>query len=258
MGSKYAGKKLSAEEAKAFVDDLYRRVGERWEKKVMRSEFMVRLGKGELPMSTIRIFFKNWGAYTIEVNTAIAASYLKHLTFFKRQRDLMGPFGLKIADEFIHPKPPGHYLVMMQTAAAMGIKEEEVFLEPMLPKFRGKIDFFRTLLYEGTIAEFWSASSGEEVIGLWSGAWFDALTKRYGFTPEQAIYFSTHHEADLKEHEGGVMGHGQFNRIVLQRLLESGEVDERNGYGMEYCAFTFVDLHSALQEAALEAARELG
>jgi len=79
----------------------------------------------------------------------------------------------------------------------------------------------------------------------------------YGFTRDQAIYFATHYEADLEEHEEGVMGHGQFNRTVLQRLLEDGIAEERPTYGMEYCAMTSVDLHAVMQKTAMDEAERL-
>ncbi len=79
------------------------------------------------------------------------------------------------------------------------------------------------------------------------------LPAHYGLTPEQAIYFSTHEEADLKEHEGGVMGHGSFRRLVLQRLLEDGMAEVRTGYSLEYCGMTAVDLHGAILQAVLNA-----
>jgi len=147
------GIKMSAADAKRAVDELYGMVADRWEKKVNGTPFMMRLREGKLPRKVLQVFFRNWGAYTIEVNTLVASSYHKHLTFFKRHRDLMGPMGEKIADEFIHPKPPGHFLVMLQTAKALGLTEEEVFNQSMLSEFRGKIDFLREILYEGTVAE---------------------------------------------------------------------------------------------------------
>src|SRR5512142_2581497 len=104
--------KLSSAEAKAYLDRVNAKVVRRWEERVTHSEFMKELVTGKLPVPVIRLFFQNWGAFTIEINTLIAASYHKHLGFFKRHTDLLGPFGAKIADEFIHPKPPGHVLVM--------------------------------------------------------------------------------------------------------------------------------------------------
>ena len=87
-----------------------------------------------------------------------AASYHKHIHFFRRHRDLMAPMAQKLADELIHPQPPGHVHVVLKTAAALGIAEEEVFLSPMLAEFRAKIDFKRAILWEGTVAEFYAAA----------------------------------------------------------------------------------------------------
>ena len=248
---------MDKKQAEAYVNELYRKAAARWQEKVTESPFMQQLVTGKLPIETIRLFFRNWGAWTIEINTLIACSYHKFLPFFKKNRDLMGPMGAKIADEFIHPKPPGHFLVMMQTAAALGLKEEEVFNQPMLSEFRAKIDFMRSILYEGTSAEWYAGIVTEESIGHWAATWFEALTTHYGLTKDQAIYFSTHHEADLEEHEEGVMGHGQFNRVVLQRLLEDGMAHERHTFGMEYCALTSVDLHAVMQRAPFEEAERL-
>jgi pyrroloquinoline quinone (PQQ) biosynthesis protein C len=137
------GKQRGAQEARAIVDELYRKVTERWEVRVNRTPFMQQLMAGKLPMKVLQTFFRNWGAYTIEINTLAACTYHKHLTFFKKHRDLMAPLGEKIADEFTHPKPPGHFLVMLQTAKAFGLTEEEIFSTPMLSEFRAKIDFMR-------------------------------------------------------------------------------------------------------------------
>jgi pyrroloquinoline quinone (PQQ) biosynthesis protein C len=248
------GEKLTWAAAKSFVDELYGRVAARWEERVNRTPFMTQLVAGKLPLNVLKTFFRNWGSYTIEINTLAACSYQRHLTFFKTHRELMGPLGEKIADEFIHPKPPGHFLVMLQTARALGLTEEEIFSQPLLAEFRGKIDFMRGVLNEGTAAEWYGSITTEEQIGHWSAACYKALTTHYGFSRDQAIYFATHYEADLEEHEEGVMGHGSFNRLALQRLLESGMASERPTYGVEYCAMTSVDLHGLMLRAGFEAA----
>ena len=53
------GKKRSAQDAKAIVDELYRRVKERWETKVNQTPFMQQLMTGKLPMKVLQIFFRN-------------------------------------------------------------------------------------------------------------------------------------------------------------------------------------------------------
>jgi pyrroloquinoline quinone (PQQ) biosynthesis protein C len=246
------GVKMSPTAAKAFVDGLNKKIIQRWDERVTKGQFMGRFVEGKLSLSAIRLFFKNWGNFTVEINTLIAASYHKHIGFFKRHPDLLGPLGAKIADEFIHPKPPGHVLVMLQTAEAFGLTKDQILREPMLPEARAILDFKRGLLWEGTVAEWWFSMLTEEPIGHWAATWFKTLTTKYGFNSQQAIYFSTHEEADLKEHDDGVMGHGSFNRIVMQRILEDGYADTREGYNLEYCATAAVDLYGVMHRAAVE------
>jgi pyrroloquinoline quinone (PQQ) biosynthesis protein C len=242
-----------AQQAKRQVDDHYKKVAKRWQERVTDAPFMTQLRTGTLPEKALKLFFKNWGSYTIEINTLEAASYHKHIAFFRKHRDLMGPMAAKLADELIHPEPPGHVHVVVETAKALGITEDEIFLAPMLAEFRAKLDFKRSILWEGTVAEFYAAGATEERTGYWSAEFFKALTTRYGLTREQAVYFSTHEEADLEEHEG-VMGHGSFRRLVLQRLFEDGMATVRPGYSLEYCGLTAVDLHGVCLQAALDAA----
>jgi pyrroloquinoline quinone (PQQ) biosynthesis protein C len=245
--------KMSRQDAKSYVDGIYQQVADRWRQRVSNSQFMKGLVTGKLSKEAFRIFFKNWGAYTIEINTLEAASYHKHIHFFRKHRDLMAAMADKLADELIHPTPPGHVHVVMETAKALGITEDEIFVSPMLAEFRAKIDYFRAIVWEGTVAEFYAAGATEEQFGHWAGEVFTALTTHYDLTPQQAVYFSLHEEADTREHEGGIMGHGSFRRMVLQRLLEDG-AEVRPGYTLEYCALSSIDLHGVILEAALNAA----
>jgi hypothetical protein len=48
------------------------------------------------------------------------------------------------------------------------------------------------------------------------------------------------------------MGHGSFNRLVMQRILEDGYADTREGYNLEYCAIAAVDLYGMMHRAAAE------
>src|SRR6266446_667504 len=240
------------DQAGEYVNEHYRKVAARWRARVTDSPFMQQLRAGTLPREALTTFFKNWGSYTIEINTVEAASYHKHISFFRKHRDLMARMAEKLADELIHPKPPGHVHVVVETAKALGITEDEIFLAPMLAEFRAKLDFKRSLLWEGTIAEFYAAGATEEQTGYWSADFYKALTTHYGFSRQQAVYFSTHEEADLKEHDQGVMGHGSFNRMVMQRILEDGYADVREGYTLEYCAIASVDLYGVMHRAAAE------
>src|SRR5918995_5290789 len=168
--------KMNGEEAKAYVDGIYQKVAERWRERVSRSPFMKALVTGTLSKEAFRVFFKNWAAYSIEINTLEAASYHKHIHFFRKHRDLMTAMAQKLADELVHPKPPGHIHVVLHTAKALGIAEDEIFVAPMLAEFRAKIDYFRAIVWEGTVAEFYAAGATEEQFGHWAGRVFKALT----------------------------------------------------------------------------------
>ncbi|MBI1994815.1 MAG: hypothetical protein HYS67_10545 [Deltaproteobacteria bacterium] len=212
------GEKMSPQEAKAYVDYLYARMYEHWKQKIQNGPFMTQL---------------------------------------RHHFDLLGPFCAKIADELISPKPPGHVLVLLKTAAAMKLTPKEVLEDAYLPEARAINDFCHKIFIDGSIIELWGLHVFEESLAHWSGEWFRALTTHYKFTKEQAVYFSTHEEADLEPHalgQGGeeAMGHGAFNRTVLQRALEDGKVEFRAGYSMEYCALTMVDLHAQMKRAAID------
>src|SRR5678809_1553895 len=152
------GVKMSSADAKAYIDQLNRKVIERWQERVTRGPFMSKFLEGTLPRSAIKLFFKNWGNFTVEINTLVSVSYHKRIGFFKRHPDLIGPLGSKIADEFIHPQPPGHVLVMLQTAEAFGLTKDQILREPMLPECRAILDFKRQLMWEGTCLLYTSPS----------------------------------------------------------------------------------------------------
>lgn len=251
-----AGERLSETDAKAYVDYLYSTLYKAAYEKIHNGSFMIQLRDGTLPMPVMRQFFKNWGHFSLEVNALNAVSYYTHLPFFVRHFDLLGPFCAKIADELISPRAPGHVLVLLQTADAMGLSRKEVLEDPYLPAARAINDFCHKIFIDGSIVELWGLHVFEESLSQWSGEWFTALTRKYGFTKEQAVYFSTHEEADMDTHKLGesgeeALGHGAFNRSVLTRALQES-VEFRAGYSMEYCALTMVDLHAQMKQAALD------
>jgi pyrroloquinoline quinone (PQQ) biosynthesis protein C len=253
----HPGEKMNSSEARIYVDYLYDKMYEHWKEKIDNGAFMTQLRSGKLPMPVLRQFFKNWGRFSLEVNALNAVSYHTHLAFFTHHFDLLGPFCAKIADELISPKPPGHVLVLLKTATAMKLSRAQVLEEPYLPEARAINDFCHKIFLDGSIAELWGLHVFEESLSHWSGQWFKALTSHYAFSEDDACYFSTHEEADMETHslgEGGeeAMGHGAFNRTILQRVLEEGRVEFRAGYSMEYCALTMVDLQAQMKRAAME------
>ena len=250
-----AGEKLSAQEAKAYVDYLYSAGSQASHERIHNGPFMTQLRDGTLPLPVIRQFFKNWGHFSMELNGLDAVSYYTHLPFFVRNFELLGPFCAKVADKLISPKAPGQVLVLLQTAEELGLSRKEMLEDPLLPAARAINDFCHKVFIDGSIAELWGLHVFEESLSLWMGEWFTALTTKYGFTSEQAIYFSTREEAgresqNLRAGDDGVSGSG-FNRTVLERVLQE-KIEFRAGYTIEYCALTMIELHARMEQAALD------
>ena len=238
-------------EAKAYVDQLYDQLHGHWEQKIGQGPFMSRLREGRLPLPCLRRFFKDWGMFSIEVVALNAVSYYVHLPFFVRNYDLLPAFTEKIAEELVEPTPPGHTLILLETAAALGLSRQEVLGAPASAAGRAISDYCRRIFQDGSIIELWALHVYEETLGLWSKQWAEALTAHYHMTKRQAVYFTAHAEADLVQHDGR-MGHGPLNRIILQRILEQNMTAGKLGYDLKYCACTMVDLQSLMENYAIE------
>jgi len=238
------------EQAKQHIDNLYDRMLERARGIIPTSRFMSALSTGTLPSNALQLFWLNWHGFVAEINNFVQLSYQFHLGFWKENIDLMAPLADRIADEIVHPKSPGHLLLVWKQGEVFGVTREQMLSYPMLPACRILLDWHKGLIYEGTMAEFWSSAVWEEYVGYWARDFRGALLKN-GYREEQLVYFRTHEEADLKEHEGTI-GHGMFTRIALQRMLEKGMADFRPGYSPEYCALTSLDLFRLFLDAAFE------
>ena len=242
---------MEPSEAKACVDHLYDQLHGHWERKISQGPFMSRLREGHLPLPCLRRFFKDWGMFSIEVVALNAVSYYVHLPFFVRNYDLLPAFTEKIAEELVSPTPPGHTLILLETAEALGLSRQEVLGEPASAAGRAISDYCRRIFQDGSIIELWALHVYEETLGLWSKQWAEALTAHYHMTKRQAVYFTAHAEADLVQHDGR-MGHGPLNRMILQRILEQDMTTGKLGYDLQYCASTMVDLQSLMENHAIE------
>jgi pyrroloquinoline quinone (PQQ) biosynthesis protein C len=228
------GDRRSPEEARAIVDALYDLAAKRWDERVTRGQFMQALVDGSLPLGAIQLFWKNWYGFVSEINNLNGIIFQRFGGWFKLHPDLLAAYSDKIADELIHPTPPGHIQIVLQQGNEFGLSNEDMIHCRMLPVCRAWLDWARGIAYEGSMVERWAFHAGEEQIGYWSRAWREALLGKYGFTEDRVLYFRTHEEADLEVHEGGVMAHGTFNRRVLQALLEEGNVITRPGLPLDY------------------------
>ena len=242
-------RRVPADEAKQIAGQIRAYLLEEAKEKVGGSAFMRRLEAGEISKSTLQQFWLNWHSQVWDINNLILAAYHSFTPFFKKNLDLLPLFADKVADELIQPRPPGHILVVWQQGEMFGLTREQMVHATVIPECRALMEWHRGLLHEGTMIEFWAAISYEEYTGYWSGAFGRALIDRYGY--KEAPYFRIHEEADLKEH-GGVMGHAQFNWMVLCRMLEQGEARFRPGFSVQYCIDTELSLRRNLLNACAE------
>ena len=258
VGNKLAmGTVLSPKDAKAYVTAIKDELFELADRKVTKGQFMQELSNGKLPKETLKVFWLNWHGFVAEINNFIQVGYQRHLGFFKQHIDLLTFYADKVADELIHPKPPGHLLTVWKQGEIFGLTRDEMIQYEMLPTCRVLNEWHRGLIYEGTMLEFWSAILWEEFVGHWARQFREGLMKQ-GYSNDQAPYFTTHEEADLVEHEGGVMAHGEFNRVVCERMLSTGYVECRPGNSPRYAALTSIELFALFLDTTYAAGQKQG
>ena len=217
-----AVRRYSPDEAQAVVDRLRQIADEGFRRQVFAHPYMQELMAGMLSMSKIRGFFLNWYRFALEINTVKSEAYNHFLPFLERHPDCYDLFTTQIADELIHPGPGGHVKMLHRTGQALGLSLEELVEHKLIPEARALVDCRVRLWREGPMAEAWASSMSEGPIGVWLGMWHEALTRHYGLSEDDAIYFSKHYEADTQVHEEGVMAHGEGNGYVLRKILEDG------------------------------------
>jgi pyrroloquinoline quinone (PQQ) biosynthesis protein C len=223
------------------VEQAWNSMAERYRSLILGHPLFEDLKRGVLPREVIATFVRHWYTFALEVNSSMVWSLSKDLDFIRTQPDLEALTAEKIVDEFCHPRPGGHIRTVEKVAATLGIPHEEMACANLLPGLRAWLDYFVTMSIEAPYAEFGAMYLCEEMFGHLAAIWYDALTTHYGFSEDQAEYFSTHHVADLMEHEGTI-GHGEFNKIALQRALDIGYGGERPGWGVEYMAVIGLEL----------------
>jgi pyrroloquinoline quinone (PQQ) biosynthesis protein C len=252
------GKKLSASQATAFTDAIKHRMYARWNEKIFGGAFMRDLEAGRLPFEIIRLFWKNWYSYPVEINNFHLIIYQRHQGFFARQRDLLAPYVGKISDELVNPTIPGHIQVLIKQGEAFGVTLDEMINCEVFAECRALTEFARGLVYEGSMIEWWARSLNEEMFGHWARRWRQALLEKYQLKEADLHYFQVHEEADLHEHEDGLMAHGQVARIVFERMLQDGLTWSRPGWGAEYCCLTNADYVALFHDGIYQHAKRLG
>jgi hypothetical protein len=128
----------------------------------------------------------------------------------------------------------------------------------VFPECRALTEFGRGLVYEGSMIEWWARSLNEEMFGHWSKRWRQALLEKYKFKDSDLHYFQVHEEADLHEHEDGLMAHGEVARKVFETLLQDGLTWFRPGWSPEYCCLTNADYVAMFHDGIYQHSREMG
>jgi len=230
----FSGKKLSPAEADAVIADLksyLMDIADRW---LLKGRFHSDMGNGTLPMEAIKVFWQNWHGFVAEINNFHGVAYQRHLPFFKRHPELQKHFAAHVADEMIHPTPPGHIQIVLEQGRNFGLTDKEMIEYEMLAECRAFLEYYRGVLYEGTMVEWWASFCVEEAVGHWARFFGGALRKNYNLPEDKIVYFRVHAKADLEEHDG-VMAHADLDWMVLKKLLEEGKAETRPGFNLEYC-----------------------
>ncbi|MBI2539535.1 MAG: hypothetical protein HYW04_07035, partial [Deltaproteobacteria bacterium] len=146
MKKDYFGKKLSSQEAEAVVAELKEYLmglADRW---LFKGRFHTELAKGTLPMEAIKLFWQNWYGFVAEINNFHGIAYQRHLPFFKRHPELQKHFANHVADEMIHPTPPGHIRIVLEQGRNFGLTDDEMIEYEMLPECRAFLEYYRGVL----------------------------------------------------------------------------------------------------------------
>ena len=220
-------RRYSKEEAEKIVEETWDVSLRDAYKRIWEHPFTRELEAGTLPIEVIRGFICNWYTAAQEINAASAFGFYANRQLYTRIPDLEDLRAEGTADEFSAPGPGGHQRTIEGVAKGLGITREELIHYPLIPEARAYLDNLVCILSEP--GRGGGININEERLAEWFKIWSHSLTKHYGLTQTDILYFTMHSEADARgEHFGGpviaddVMGHADGNRYVAKRLLEEG------------------------------------
>ena len=239
---------LSAGEAEKVVQEKTALAKRLYQQRLFEHPFMLGLKEGRTPDNQLKAFIRNWYTFALEVNTATATVYHRHVSFFKTHRELENMFMSTIAEEFTVPGPGGHIRMMQRVGEAAGLSARELIEAPLIPEARAWVDFQVRLLTEGTLAEIASDFICEGEFGHFAGIFFQALVSKYNFSPRSSEYFSEHFESDAVGKGPDTSSHGERGQTLLRTLLREGLAAERAGWGITYT----IDITVAMFELLLD------
>ena len=225
---------------------------ESYEKCVRDHPFFVQLKAGRLERSYLRGFVICMYAFVLEVNSNLAKSLQKEDGFLREHQRPEDILCEKIADELTNPDVGGHSWLMLKLGKALGLSREDLAHAQIPPEARAHIDTLVRMANDGTFTELWALALGEQWVGIYSQEVYEAMITHYGLTPEEAIHFYIHGVADLAEHEDGIMGHADGDRLLMEKALETGYGDECIDRGLEYMAVALAETRALLFDAVMK------
>jgi pyrroloquinoline quinone (PQQ) biosynthesis protein C len=230
----YAGTANSITAAAAcpqeYVEFLVKKTSENFRQYALGHRFMLELAEGQLSLEQIKGFLLNWYTWTFEINMATATWLHRFGPILKTHPDIAEVLHEKIADELITPTRRGHIETLETFGTALGLKREELINARLIPEARAWLDYFVRLVLEGTFAECVAGYLGEGCFPEFAKIFEQALTTHYGLSKADVKYFRIHGEQDEV--------HGPGNQYILRRLIETGNHQERPGWGIEYVTST--------------------
>lgn len=239
---------MSAEEAGKVVQEYTAFAKMLYQERLFEHPFMRGLKEGRTPDHQLKAFIKNWYTFALEVNTATATVYHRHISFFKTHQELENLFTATIAEEFAAPGPGGHIRIMQRVGEAAGLSARDMIEAHLIPEARAWVDFQVRLLTEGTLAEVASDFICEGAFGDFARIFFEALISKYKFSPTSSAYFSEHYESDAVGRGPEQTSHGERGQALLSTLLQEGLAAERAGWGIGYT----IDITVAMFELLLD------
>jgi len=184
---------------------------------MMQHPVTVAICEGRASRDLLKALVLNLYTFALESNAAAVG-----IKQWNRRQMLLGAPELnfvvvteKVIDELTNPGPSGHMRMLEILWRTLGGTREELLLSSPSTEVRVYSDHHvRSTLDEGR------SSFDEEQFGHWSALIYQALVKHYDFTPEQAIYFKEHGEADTMEHRDGITSHGEMENLAVIRRFE--------------------------------------
>jgi hypothetical protein len=209
-----------------FADELENKIEDLIKKRVLEGEFIRELDAGTLPLKVLQGWAKNWYTFALEINSSISCLYHRFGSLCKRHPDVEDIFTQRIGEELSYPGPGGHIRTMEGLGKALGVTrtdmiENQLCAVMLNEKAQGSTVFSRMC---------------------------QSLRKPpYNLTEKDLYYLSLHGEVDID--------HGEINKQLLVKMLDYEPIQERAGFGMEYCALMWAEMFCRVYDGVYRAYR---